>query len=62
MRHLGAGKIYKPKHKRILLTQAITGSGFYIFLVLALIVQINLNIILGALLLKIIVNNFFEIP
>ena len=57
MRHLGAGKIYKPKHKRILLTQAITGSGFYIFLVLALIVQINLNIILGALLLKIIVQH-----
>lgn len=57
MRHLGAGKIYKPKHKRVLVTQAITGSGFYIFLVLALIVQINLNIILGALLLKIIVQH-----
>jgi hypothetical protein len=57
MRHLGAGKIYKPKHKRVLVTQAITGSGFYIFLVLALIVQINLNVILGALLLKIIVQH-----
>ncbi len=57
MRHLGAGKIYKNKHKRVLVTQAITGSGFYIFLVLALIAQTNFYIILGALLTKIIVQH-----
>lgn len=57
MRHLGAGKMYKKSHKQVLVLQAFTGAGFYLFLAISLAFQTNLYYILGVLLFKIIVQH-----
>jgi glycosyltransferase involved in cell wall biosynthesis len=57
MRHLGAGKMYKKSHKRVLVLQAFTGAGFYLFLAISLAFKTNIYYILGVLLFKIIVQH-----
>jgi biofilm PGA synthesis N-glycosyltransferase PgaC len=57
MRHLGAGKMYKKSHQRVLVLQVITAVTFYVVLVISLTARLNLYVISGVLLIKIIVQH-----
>lgn len=62
LRHQGAGKAYKKKHKKMLSLQAGTGILFYIFLIGLIIIQAQWWLILGIYLVRLIVQLIVYIP
>jgi poly-beta-1,6-N-acetyl-D-glucosamine synthase len=55
-RHMGAGKLYKGKHRRALTVDALTGFLFYILLTLSLVFNFNPLIALGLFMFRLIIQ------
>lgn len=60
-RHMGVGKHYQNKHRRLLSFDAMSGFLFYIMLAVCLVLKLNLGILLGIYLLRLIVQLFIYV-
>lgn len=62
VRHQGAGKIYKPIHKRMLSLQAGSGGVFYLCLIALTVLQAQWWLLLAVYLIRLLVQLFVYIP
>ena len=62
LRHLGAGKIYKPEHKKMLSLQAGSAIFFYIFLITLIILNAQWWFLLGIYIVRLITQSIVYYP